>query len=500
MRLLAALVIVALMLCSPARAESFFDKLGKEINKFGKSVERELGKIDQPRRKSRDQWAATCLIFDKSGARSDEQTCAANVTCRKDSECHYVFTWPSGGRTTVQIAPGDEPKLNGKTARSDSLEGLDCVANLSSGDRFCWRNEEKATAPPIAGHTEPSDDEGGGVPPPSADRDVSPLEKLTKAEEIERFFSDKDLASLAPIDAEKACLDRVYQNGSILLGLLPGDVTRLLKIGCQAGAARYGERMVQETAATVIAATNALPATLTGLKEHNWFKPDTDALAKFSRQQGEQLIALYWPGIEEHFRKAVQAASTEIKAAYQNADPLKPLPETIARLCELRGSVPTVLRETCSAEQKRFKERSSQALCNQAASRSGASAAMLEMSFRVFGPGYDPWPLRRVLCEGAVRKPTYRFEVGNGAIPFLTEPSLQIFERDNLLLDVALQITTKRDDRSFGQLLIDIATGENERDVLRILEVERIRHADPTLGLPANAAIVGCALDLIKCR
>ena len=123
-----------------------------------------------------------------------------------------------------------------------------------------------------------------------------------------------------------------------------------------------------------------------------------------------------------------------------------------------------------------------------------------EASFSHSGRRYRAMALRDVLCEGGRNHPEYRYEVDNGSIPLITTPGLRIFEGKRRLLDIELRIASSRDNRSFTRLLIDIASGENEREVPERLVAEKIRFIAKDLPRYKTEAMIGCTLGLIKCK
>lgn len=190
----------------------------------------------------------------------------------------------------------------------------------------------------------------------------------------------------------------------------------------------------------------------------------------------------------------------EIEGWFARAEPLTDTANKARERCEAITRAPREVFKACEKQIAALDDKERDLRCRRAIAGSGASQEMLIKGFKASGWNKRAYPLRDVICAGAGNRPAYRFTVGNGAIPLFTVPSLQIHEGETLVLDLTFKITTPRDDRSFGKMLVDIATGENEKEVPETLVGDYIRGkaADISWNNPDN--IVGCVLGFIKCE
>jgi hypothetical protein len=475
---IALLLLMTVLWTSTAIAENFFDKLGRELDRFGESVGREIeGALKRPGARQ-NRMNGLCVTYNGQGTKTDQQRCLQTATCSSQQRCTFVYQWPSGVKTVVDVARGRQPLLNGKDALHSALGDVFCVTSLVTTNRFCFVKPGQHMLPRIVDAFNP----GGGQQGQSSEGrqvKIGSISDIITTDNVNQFFDAMTLDKLAPVNALNRCQDELLARVSEVISPVPYQAKARVQQVCVSGAARYGERILSEVSNERIADTKAKPATLQSLQDNHWFRLQ-GALSSFTAQQRSALLKRYNYGIQGHLSFALTNAIAEITRTFRSAIPFEESADVALRLCDLKDNPPGELVKTCQWHSDQFNKRVQVARCNRAIAASGASPDILDMPMQASGTRYNAWPVRKVICAGVENKPNYRITVDSGSIPFLTSPSLQIYQgKTKKLLDVELRVGSERDGRSFGKLLLDIATGENEREV--------------------PEAAIGCVLNFIKC-
>ncbi len=520
MRGIAFILLTTVLMAAPANAENFLDQLGRGLDRLGKNLGRELEGALKQRLNRQNRSAGVCVTYNGQGMKTDEQRCVQEITCPSQQRCVLVHLWPSGLKTIVDVSRGRQPVLNGRNAYHSSIGRIFCVTSLVTTNRFCFVKPEDGRAPRIVeafnpGGTQPQDDRNlkNGVPVDQADSSrwrqtetgspsstLDLMDKIMTVEEVDEFFDDLTPKQLAPVNAFNRCEAHLLAYAVKVANPVPLRARTRARQVCAIGAERYGQRFVREYSNQRIATMKAKPTTLDGLRDNRWFRLD-GSFPGFTAQQQRQILQRYEGGIQAHRNAAVANAKAEIAKAFRSATPLAESGNVAWRLCNLKDQPPVELVQTCNQQRDQFNQRVQAARCDRAIATSGASKDLLDMSLFALGVRSKPLSVRKVICAGVNKNPNYRITVDSGFLPLVSSPSLQIYEgQDVKLLDVELRVASERDGRSFGKLLLDIATGENERDVPEFLVVERIAYARKGLKWNDDRAVIGCALNLVRCQ
>ncbi len=510
MRGISFILLVAVLTALPARAENFFDKLGRELDRFGESVGRELEGALKQRLNRQNRTSGICVTYNGEGNKTDEQRCVQNASCSSQNRCVLDYRWPSGLKTVVDVTRGRQPVLNGREALHSPVGPIFCVTSLATTNRFCFVKRGQGRAPRVV-----SAFNSGGAQPPNNDAlandgltnqaakpqgTIGLINNIMTVEEVDEFFHDLTLDQLAPINAFDRCQEHLLGYVMKIANPVPLRARARARQVCAIGAKRYGQRLVKEHSDQHIAETRAKPASLKGLQENDWFRLDGPFPA-FTRQQQRQVLQRYESGIRIHRSAAIVNAKAEIAKTFRSATPLAESGNVALDLCNLKHNPPVDLVQSCKQHRDQFNRRVQAERCNRAVKASGASKDILDMPLLALGERYNAWPVRKVICAGVGNKPNYRITVGSGFLPLVSSPSLQIYEGEDVkLLDVELRVASERDGRSFSKLLLDIATGENERDVPEFLIVERIAYARKDLKWNDDRAVIGCVLNFVRCQ
>ncbi|MVA99294.1 hypothetical protein GN330_18780 [Nitratireductor sp. CAU 1489] len=552
MKRLFAPLLLSMAIAWPAKAESFIERLGRTIDQVGKDLQQELEtRVLRGNRAAGDATRlrqGVCLAV-RGGEVLFRNKCTAEKSCNGPQDCKIAYRWPPRDLMEARWGEGKPLTFIGAAAKQVAYEGQPCLSIRNGTTIFCFIDDDRAVAPLLpapslpggndvaeAPETRVSDtpekdesaqkaepDEDGSLRHQAerertqADHDAERksqaaeqtrreaeanlIAELTDDADIDWFFKDKTLATLAPVDAVRACRDFFLSRIIAVARQAPADAVEAMHDRCGRKAESYGWRIVKQEAARLADPFLKAPATLQGLQQHNWFKLNPSNRDAFTPLQQTRLGIEFDHAVRTHRDNAVNDAVETIRKVYKSAAPLTESADAALALCNLNGSPPEVLIQTCKQLRESLRERIKTARCRRAIDQSGATRGMLDMAVEASGSRYETWALRRVICVGVGNHPDYRITVGNGLIPWLTAPSLQVFNgNSNKLLDVELRVSTPRDGRSFGQLLLDIATGENEREVPEKLVVEKVRFAARGITWRDDSAIIGCVLGFIKCQ
>lgn len=326
------------------------------------------------------------------------------------------------------------------------------------------------------------------------------MTELILPSEVERFFKDKSLATLAPIDAKGACRDHFLPQVAAVASPVPTDMLDLLGNYCGASALNYGRRQAANEGERLANIILDQPASLAGLIRNDWFLFDEKKLNAIPAHLDGFARQKYYSLYGDHRKAAIANAITEIRNAFKSAVPMTASSEDAWKLCDLPSKAPVEISDLCKAEREKLKRRIVKARCDQAIEQSGASESFLNRMIASSGSRYEKWTVRRMICAGVGNHPNYRIAIEQAWFPTLTWSTLRIFdEKKSVILEVALRVSTPRDGRSFRKLLLDIATGENERPVEETLVVQTIRHVASGIRFHKQDAVIGCVLSFIRC-
>lgn len=556
MRKVVAIFLLSLTLAWPAQAASFLERFGRALDQAGKNLQHELENRVSPDTPEpadpENVRQGICLAAGRNGNILFRNRCRAEKTCSAAQDCKIAYRWPPRDLMEARWGVGKPLTFVGVAAQRITVEGQSCLSIRNGATVFCFIDDDRTAASLLPGPapqqlekkapeqpaiaTDNAREAGDTAAEIEADkaetlrqeaereRTKAELEavarsraaeaarreaeakakliaELTDDADIDWFFKDKTLTTLAPVDAAQACRDFFLTRIVAVAREAPADAVEAMHDRCAKKAESYGQRLVKQEAERLADPILKAPATREGLRQHNWFKLKPIDMKLFTRLQQERIRIEFDNAVRSHRNNAINAAEKAIRAAFKSAVPLTESADAAWALCDLKGDPPAVLVQTCKQQRDAFLQRQQAARCNRALSQSGATRGMLDMAVEASGPRYDLWPLRRVICSGVNNHPDYLITIGNGIIPWLTAPSLQVFDgKANKLLDVELRVSTPRDGRSFGQLLIDIATGENEREVPEKLVTKRVRFAGPGVNWRDPRAAIGCALGFIKCQ
>ncbi|MEO9706589.1 MAG: hypothetical protein ABJG86_18655 [Nitratireductor sp.] len=554
MKRLIASLLLSMAIAWPAQAETFIERLGRTIDQVGKDLQQELEtRVLLGNRAAGDATRlrqGVCLAL-RGGEVLFRNKCTAEKTCNGTRDCKIAYRWPPRDLMEARWGEGKPLTFIGAAAKQVAYEGQPCLSIRNGTIIFCFIDDNRAAAPLLPAPSLPGGNDIAEVPETGvsdtpkkdktaqkgepdedgslrhqaereraqADHDAERrsqaaeqkrreaeakanlIAELTDDADIDWFFKDKTLATLAPVDAAQACRDFFLSRVIAVARQAPADAVEAMHDRCDRKAERYGRRIVKQEAARLADPLLKAPATLQGLRQHNWFKLKPSSRDRFTPLQQTRLEIEFDNALRTHRDSAVNDAVETIRKAYKSAEPLTESADAALAMCNLKGSPPEVLIQTCKQLRESLRARIKTARCRRAIDQSGATRGMLDMAVEASGSRYETWPLRRVICAGVGNHPDYQFTIGNGLIPWLTTPSLQVFNgNSNKLLDVELRVSTPRDGRSFGQLLLDIATGENEREVPEKLVVEKVRFAARGITWRNDRAIIGCVLGFIKCQ
>ena len=555
MRGFVTVFLTSLALAWPAQAEGFLKKFGRALDQAGKNLQHELENRVSPGNLEpagpADVRHGICLAVGRDGNILFRNRCRAEKSCSAAQDCKIAYRWPP--RDLMEARWGDDKPLTfaGVAAKRIEYEGQSCLSIRDGATIFCFIDDDRGAAsllpgpPPqqdktIAEEPATAGDETAAKDNRAAEIEAEKAESLRREAERERakaeleaaarsraaeaarqeaeakakliseltdeadidwFFKDKTLTTLAPVDAAQACRTFFLTRIMAVAHEAPADAVQAMHGRCAKQADSYGQRLVKLEAKRLAEPVLKAPATLEGLQQHNWFNTKPVDMKLFTPLQQERVGIEFDNAVQAHRRNAIKNAIETINTAFKSAVPLTESADAAWALCDLQGDPYTALVQTCTQRREEFGQRIQAARCSRAIAQSGATRGMLDMPLEASGPRYRLWSLRRVICTGVNNHPDFRITVGNGLIPLLTAPSLQVFDgKANKLLDVELRVSTLRDGRSFSQLLLDIATGENEREAPEKLVVENIRHAGRGVTWRDDRAVIGCVLGFIKCK
>lgn len=216
------------------------------------------------------------------------------------------------------------------------------------------------------------------------------------------------ITSFASKSPETLPLDQAREHCTELLGQrLWGDevVTRLFN-DCQAAADAYRdtalEKLVQGQIETILAA----PRTLEGLREANWFRLDTSAIAGWHPSAAAR--ADFDNKILQARTEAVTNAVGEIEEAFATAEPFQPSDKAATALCQ---NLPLFADETmgpvieaCRNGSAALAVRRDEAQCADAIKRADPGSSILDASVEQPGARTPRIRVRDIICGGAKQK------------------------------------------------------------------------------------------------
>lgn len=327
------------------------------------------------------------------------------------------------------------------------------------------------------------------------------IDEVIAPEEIERFFEGKTRKTLSPIEAKAACREYFLGEIAAIESPVPSEMLKPLRERCAMAGDKYAKREAELAGERYAQKILAEKADLSSLRTHNWFLIDSDRMTDFSALQITWASKVFRSVTASHRKAAIKSAEVEIKAKFRSANPLTNSAVQARQICNLPTRAPLELRSVCSSELSKFSERTAVARCRQSIEQSSVSQKLLRMPFAVSGVAIVSSPLQQVICAGVRNRPQYRIIVNESWFSGLTPTTLTIIEgAHRKVLEVELRISSPRDGRSFTQLLIDIATGENEKPVYKELVVSKVTFAGKGVRGREKKSVVGCTLGFIRCR
>lgn len=533
MKAVIAALSIGLTLATPVEAKDFLKDLSRKLDKFGESLGRTLtepgpnkqGNANVPAEpfsgQPNDQRTGDCLLYDERVALFHEERCTAKTVCVSDRACSISYRLLSDRNDFVEEWHDGRPvRFLGLPAEAVTVDGLGCVARQDRHLTFCFRDDRmlSGTYSPFAPHANIPDEtsEKARLEAEMRARDVERVEAerkrveeqskieaiavLTGPADVERFFRGRTIEYLPAIDAAAKCEDDLMERAKSVAIPVPLPALAGIRSRCAVGAHEYGKGEVERVADEQIAKVLAWPATPESLREHSWFNLMSQPLEPFLSIQRTSFIERYEAGISNHRAKAIAAMQSEVERLYKMAEPLGPTSDGARESCILPGDAPAELLEFCRKQNEELDTRTRDARCNRAIKESGASDRLLDMPMSAFGQGYEQWQLRRIICAGVTNHPDFQFSVGNGYIPWLTTPYLQVRSKNGAtVFEVELRVQSAHSDRSFSKILLDIATGANEENVPERLVVDRIVRVAPGPEKVTSENIIGCMLGIVNC-
>jgi len=502
----------------PAQGQTFGERIGNSLRKFGQNVERTLEKglkLGQKGQGNSGQNATNaivsetpgqCLVYDPAGTELDNLPCREMITCQNGKLCDYSYIWPSGGKTVVRYQNGTPIQINGRPLDPINMAGNECVKNSNTGKAFCFVSNSTNNSKFASQGTSPIElgSEGTNQNIPSTSNQVTQIKPTPSTpqnvteNDIAQFFASNTFSSLAPINALPACETRfVSRTGSLFnLGALqPANSPRNL---CQKHAELYGRRIAEEIGAEEAQTVLGYQPTLAELKRNDWFRFNEGLLTYLQKHHHEIAIQKYFSIANNHIADALQNAKLEVANAFKNAAPLTDDAEKALALCGDATGFPRDMVTICNEGIKNLNQKISVARCDRALQNSGASKSVRSKQLAFGGQQYRTWTVAKVICDGANTRPDLTIKFNSGFL--FSADSITILNKEGgIVLDVDLEATSPRDDRGFIEMLWDIASGENEKPATETYWVTYRKEASPEASQFSVDQSIGCVLGFIKC-
>lgn len=547
MRVTLSVLLLPIFLCSPATAKNPFDELNRALDGIGRILDGgpAVGQKDKNRTETTIIEGA-CITYARDRKLIFRKPCTAKSICETNGNCNVRYII---GKMflAAEFKAGKLVRFWNQTASWVTIDGHACMMGQQGGISLCFvdgdvskaggqktanpipdvksaerkaaeaKERRRAEAIELSRRLIRERDEKEAIRRQEAEAEEQIREQAVAEAELEKkmqliagvigvdkigqFFEGKTQATLRPIDAKHTCREHFMPQVAAIVSPVPKDSLELLRKRCSAAGGRYSKtqaKIAGERAAKVVLEQ---AADLDSLRANNWFLLNLERSDDFTSGQEAIASRIFHSLIDAHRREAIQHAKVEIRTAYRNAKPLTKSANDAWKTCYLPSMAPVALRNICKTEREKFSERVAKARCRQSIDQSSVSKKTLTMPFAASGQRLVGWPLRQVICRGTKNRPHYRIIVDESWIPGLRPKRLTIFAgKDRKVLEVELRVSSPRDGRSFAQLLIDIATGENERPVPRELVVDKILFTGPGVKGHGSDAIVGCTLGFLRCR
>lgn len=317
-------------------------------------------------------------------------------------------------------------------------------------------------------------------------------------EEMRAYFDRQSVKTLHPKNAARAC------ETAILKGVVRPEtysdprtaIEKILLKECLAIAKTWGADQAIENARAHASKLKALPANFEVLRDNNWFAFDYAGFEVFNYEQQQLVIQRFEFEISAHRRAAIVDARGQIRNAVRDAVPETPSAKVLGELCRIDNSAPSDIRDYCTEQHAVLVKKTREFRCSRAIEESRVRDD--QMQLRVRYAGGRVISLGNLICEGGINQPDFMVLFKQGG--FIFTPNLQVKTRQGgTIADLDLRVSTPRDGRSFSKLLLDIATGENEREVQETYVLERINSIDSSHRARDFENTIGCVLRFSDC-